>query len=113
MRMRGKVLRAPSSNPGLLIVEGQQYRFSAGSVWKSGIPPKPGLDVEVDLDQNLRILAITVLSKSQLGQERTFIVKAKRKRGEILGKIVAQCSEHLSLRSILKRLGGNTWNRSQ
>jgi hypothetical protein len=115
MKMRGKVLRAPSSGPGLLIVEGQQYRFSLDGVWKSEIPPKPGLDVEVDLDHKLQVLAITVLPDSQLGKERAevSIRKAKQKRTEILGKIVAQCGEHLRLRSILKRLGGNTWNRSQ
>jgi hypothetical protein len=115
MKMRGKVLRAPGSNPGLLIMEGQQYRFALDGVWKSEIPPKPGLDVEAELDNKLQILAITILPDSQLGKERAEAgtTKAKQKRGETLGKIVAQCGEHLGLRGILKRLGGNTWNRSQ
>ena len=40
MKKRGKVLRDTTLGPGLLIVEGQQYRFTLQGVWKSAAPPK-------------------------------------------------------------------------
>ena len=35
MTKRGRVLRVPGDTPGLLMVEGQQFRFAADSLWKS------------------------------------------------------------------------------
>src|SRR5512147_1427874 len=64
MTKRGKVLRDPTAGPGLLMVEGQQYLFALEPVWKSDVPPKPGLVVDVDLDGSGKIQAITVVPES-------------------------------------------------
>jgi hypothetical protein len=48
---RGKILRDPRAGPGLLMIEGRQYWFSMEGVWKSEVPPKPGLAVDVKLDR--------------------------------------------------------------
>jgi hypothetical protein len=48
---RGKILRDPRTGPGLLMIEGRQYSFSMEGVWKSEVPPKPGLAVDVKLDR--------------------------------------------------------------
>jgi hypothetical protein len=70
MITRGKVLRAPLAEPGLLMVEGQQYKFALEGVWKSDVPAKPGLVVNVDLDANGRVQSMTVVPDSQLAKEQ-------------------------------------------
>src|SRR6202040_2176347 len=69
MKKRGKVLRDPRTGPGLLMIEGRQFWFCLEGIWKSEIPPKPGLTVDVKLDHAGRILAITAVSDSQLAEE--------------------------------------------
>ncbi len=92
MKMRGKVLREPNAGPGLLMIQGQQYKFSLDGLWKSEIPAKPGLDVDVDLDQNLQILAITVIPESQIAKEQAeeAMAKVKEKGGKILSDLIAR-----------------------
>lgn len=69
MRARGKVLRAPNSAPGLVMIEGQQFWFSCDSAWKSEIAPEPGLVVSVDLDRELQVVAVTPVPEAQLHRE--------------------------------------------
>ena len=76
MTKRGKVLRDTTLGPGLLIMEGQQYRFSLEGEWKSGVPPKPGQVVNVELDVQGKIQGITVVSDSQLAREQAEAVLA-------------------------------------
>jgi len=103
MKKRGKVLRDPRTGPGLtgpdrlrpglLMIEGQQYRFCLEGIWKSEIPPKPGLTVDVKLDHAGRILAITAVPDSQLAEEQAErSVNATNMAGvKILRKIAAKC----------------------
>jgi hypothetical protein len=70
MRKRGKVLRDPYAGPGLVMIEGQQYRFSLEGIWKSESLAKPGVVVDVDLDRNFEIVGITAVSESQLAKEQ-------------------------------------------
>jgi hypothetical protein len=103
MKKRGKVLRDPRTGPGLsgpdrtlpglLMIEGRQHWFNLEGVWKSEIPPKPGLAVDVKLDQAGRILAITAVSDSQLAEEQAErSVDATKLAGvKILRKIAAKC----------------------
>ena len=70
MTKRGRVLRDTTSGPGLLMMEGQQHRFSLEGVWKSETPPKPGLVVDVELDARGKVQGITVVPDSQLAREQ-------------------------------------------
>ena len=89
MRKRGKVLRDPQAGPGLLMIEGRQYPFLL-TVWNSEGPPKPGLPVDVQFAQNGQILAVTVVSESQIAKERT--EAARQGRGwKLLDKLAAIC----------------------
>jgi len=92
MAKRGKVLRDPISGPGLLMVEGQQYSFALEGVWKSEVPAKPGLAVDVEFDPAGKIASITAVSESQLAKEQTeaALKAAKDQGGKILGQIVAK-----------------------
>jgi hypothetical protein len=70
MIKRGRVLRDPGTGSGLLMVEGQQYKFALEGVWKSDLPPKPGLVVDVELDARGKVQGITAVSDSQLAKEQ-------------------------------------------
>ena len=79
MKKRGKVLRDTNLGPGLLIVEGQQYRFTLQSAWKSTAPPKPGLVVDVEIDAQGAVHSVTVVPGSQLAQEQAEADVARRR----------------------------------
>jgi hypothetical protein len=80
MKKRGKVLRDATSGPGLLIIEGQQYRFSREDAWKSEEPPRTGLVVDVQLDDRGKVNAITVVPESQLILERAESARLKERK---------------------------------
>jgi hypothetical protein len=91
MRTRGKVLRVPNGGPGLLMIEGQQFRFALEG-WKSETPPRPGLMVFAELDRNLQVIGADVIPESQLAQEQAEVTVSKSKEtgGEIVGKLVSR-----------------------
>ena len=102
MQKRGKILRDPCTGPGLLMIEGQQYWFHRDGVWKSEVPPKPGLAVDVKFDQAGQILAITAVSESPLavGQAQRSVDTAEATAAvKILRKIAAKCRMTNPLRS--------------
>jgi hypothetical protein len=92
MSKRGKVLRDPYAGPGLLMVEGQQHSFGLEVVWKSDVPAKPGLAVDVDFDPEGRITGITAVPDSQLAKEQAELAlrTARNKGGALLSQIAAQ-----------------------
>jgi len=78
MTKRGRVLRDTTSGPGLLMIEGQQFPFSLEGQWRSGVPPKPGLVVDVELDTCGKVQGITLVPESQLAKERAEAALASR-----------------------------------
>jgi hypothetical protein len=92
MKKRGKILRDPRTGPGLLMIEGRQYWFSVADLWKSEIPPRPGLDVEAKFDRAGEILAITAVCDSELAREQRpqSTIPPKTTGAAILRKISAK-----------------------
>ena len=92
MAKRGKILRDANAGPGLLMVEGQQYPFALECVWKSEVPPRPGLAVDVDFDSTGKISGITAVQEAQLAKEQAeAALKAAREQGgRLFGQIVAK-----------------------
>jgi hypothetical protein len=85
MPKRGKILRDPHAGPGLLIVEGRQHQFFLEGVWKSDVPAKPGLAVDVEFDGQGTLNAITAVPESQLAKEQAEIaLAAAKQRGAAL-----------------------------
>jgi len=83
MKKRGKVLR--DIGPGLLMVEGQQYPFTLEGIWKSDVPPKPGMVVDVEFDREGKIIAIFAVAESQLAKEQAEAAMAvAREKGAAL-----------------------------
>jgi hypothetical protein len=63
MRKRGKILRAGTPGSSLLMVDGQQYPFSIQDLWRSEVPPKSGMTVEVEFEQYGKIHAIYAVAE--------------------------------------------------
>jgi len=69
-RVRGTIVKAPDSTPGLLFVQGQQKSFTLEGVWKSPVAPVPNMIVDVDLDASGSISGLTAVDQHQLSKER-------------------------------------------
>ncbi len=70
MTKRGKVLRDANAGPGLISIDGQHHQFTLEGVWRSDVPPTPGMQVTVEFAPDLRILSITAVSESQIAKEQ-------------------------------------------
>jgi hypothetical protein len=83
------------------MIEGRQYWFCLEGVWKSDFLPKPGLTVDVKLDQVGQILAITALPESQLAEQQTerSMNTPRAVVVKILRKIAVKCGITNLLRS--------------
>ena len=93
MKKRGKILRDPGASPGLLMIEGRQYRFCLEAVWTSEVPPKPGLAVDVQFDRAGQILAITAVSEPPLADKpaERFASTARAAAMTILRRVATKC----------------------
>ena len=93
MKKRGKILRDPRSGPGLLMIEGRQYWFRLEGVWKTELPPTPGLDVEVKLDRAGQIVVITTTAESPRAESQSQRSRdaAQGAGMRVLSKIAAKC----------------------
>jgi hypothetical protein len=96
MKKRGKVLRSADSGPGLLMVDGQQYVFSLEGMWKSEVPPRLGMVVEVEFEQYGKIHAIYAIAESQVAREQTeaALTVAKEKGSALVSSLVARFGLH-------------------
>ncbi|WP_332875675.1 hypothetical protein [Massilia sp. S19_KUP03_FR1] len=85
MKNRGKILRDTNAGPGLLSIALEQYPFTLEHHWKSDVPPKVGMVVEVALDASGAVLTATPVAESQLAKEQAEqAMKAAKARGGIL-----------------------------
>ena len=74
------------------MIEGQQFRFALDGVWRSEVPPKPGLDVEVELDHILQVTGITVVPAFRIEREHAQGKRSivKRMDGDAGHKLIAK-----------------------
>ena len=79
MRTRGKVLRVPSAGPGLIMIQGQQFKFSEKSVRDSEVSPQPGAVVNVELDRDLQVVAVTPVPDWELEKEEVEQANSERR----------------------------------
>jgi len=82
VKKQGKILRDATTGPGLLILEGQQFRFSVPGTWRSKQAPAPGMSVEVEFGSAGEILSIQPISEIQ-------IAKVEGRALRIFGRLLA------------------------
>ena len=91
MTKRGRVLRVPGETPGLLMVEGQQFRFAMGGLWKSEVPPAPGLVVEVIINDSSQVVAVAAVSDTHPGTQQEKVTSSKAKAAQVVAQTIARC----------------------
>jgi hypothetical protein len=69
MRKRGRILRDTSVGPGLLTVEGTQYTFLLEGMWRSEVPPRAGMAVDVVFDRTGAPATVSAVSEGQVAKE--------------------------------------------
>jgi len=106
MTKRGRVLRDTNAGPGLLTVGGKQYSFLLEGMWRSEVPPRPGMTVDVNFDSDGAPAEVFAVSESQIAKEQ-----AKRafsgalRHGEALGGAVTGGIGASVGRGLKRRLG--------
>lgn len=92
MTKRGKVLRDTSAGPGLIMVDGQQYSFQLEGIWKSEVPPRTGLVVDVSFLDDGSVSSITAVAESQLAKEQAeqAMAIAREKGSALVSSAVAK-----------------------
>lgn len=68
--LRGTVLRSPSTEPGLLFVDGRQLPFVQDGVWQSAQVPEPGLVVDVWLNENGQVTRVVAVDRTAAAREQ-------------------------------------------
>ncbi len=69
MRKRGRVLRDTNAGPGLLTAEGKQYSFVLEGMWRSEVPPRLGMLVDVHFDSEGAPATVYAVSDGQVERE--------------------------------------------
>jgi hypothetical protein len=70
MTKRGRILRDTNIGPGLLTVDGTQYTFLLEGMWKSEVPPRAGMSVDVLFDQTGTPEGVYAVSETQIAKEQ-------------------------------------------
>lgn len=68
---RGRILRDTGVGPGLLTVEGIQYTFQLEGMWRSEVPPRAGMAVDVVFDRTGAPATVCAVSEGQVAKEQT------------------------------------------
>jgi len=79
MTKRGKILRDTSAGQGLLSMEGKQFPFDLEGVWKSALAPALNMVVDVELNDEGKVVALHVVPEAQLAKEQAAIALAAAK----------------------------------
>jgi hypothetical protein len=70
MKKRGRILRDTSVGPGLLTVEGTQYTFLLEGMWRSEVPPRTGMPVDVSFDPAGSPEMVYAVSEGQIAKDQ-------------------------------------------
>lgn len=67
---RGKVLRDTHAGPGLLVVDSVQHSFTLENMWRSDIPPRTGMVVDVTFAPDGALASVSAVSEAQVAKEQ-------------------------------------------
>lgn len=70
MTKRGRILRDTNTGPGVLTVEGAQYTFTLEKMWRSDVPPRIGMPVDVFFAPDGVLEAVDAVSEGQIAKEQ-------------------------------------------
>ncbi len=92
MPRRGTILRDTSAGAGLLVVEGTQYPFDLAGIWRSDIPPRAGMVVDVEIDASGQVTLVTAVPESVLAREKAdqAMAAVKERGGAVASAMVTR-----------------------
>lgn len=96
---RGKILRDTTLGAGLIAVGGEQYTFTLEGIWKSQVPPSPGMNVDVEFGSNGEVIAISSVPESQIAREQAELVLAAARKTS--GKLASGAVERFGMPSLI------------
>lgn len=67
---RGKIMRDTNAGPGIIFVNGEQKEFHLEHHWKSAVPPKVGATVEVQLNEQGGVFALSLVDEAEIAKEQ-------------------------------------------
>lgn len=70
MTRRGRILRDTTVGPGLLVVDETQLQFTLERMWRSDVPPLPGMVVDVEVNGS-DVVSVCPVPRRQLAREYT------------------------------------------
>ncbi|HET9409566.1 MAG TPA: hypothetical protein VFO39_20160 [Candidatus Sulfotelmatobacter sp.] len=85
LHVRSKIIKVPDASPGLIFINGQQKEFRIENMWKSPVAPAPNMNVDVDLDSNGTIVAVSQVPDAQIAREQAEVaLKGATEKGKKL-----------------------------
>lgn len=74
MIKRGRILRDTNSGAGLISAEGKQYEFTLENSWDCDLPPKVGMVVDLELDNDGKLTAAWAVDQKELAKEQANLI---------------------------------------
>ena len=92
MARRGTILRDTSAGTGLLVVDGTQHPFELTGMWRSTVPPRTGMVVDVAFDDAGAVVGVSAVAESVLARERAdqAMAAVKDRGGALAGAMVSR-----------------------
>jgi hypothetical protein len=69
-KARGTLIRVPDSEPGIIVVNGEQKSFTLQGVWKSPVAPALNMAVELEFDSRGAVTSVTAVDSEPFNRER-------------------------------------------
>lgn len=73
---RGRVLRDTHAGPGLLVVDSVQHLFTLENMWRSDVPPRAGMVVDVTFTSDGALASVAAVPEAQVAKEQAQTVLA-------------------------------------
>jgi hypothetical protein len=107
MIQRGRVLRDTQSGPGLLSVNGKQHTFTLEQNWRSEMPPRSGMVVELSFDSEGLLDGVQTVPESILAREQAAasLSEAQHASRKLASRLVARFGWPTLLSELLLVLG--------
>lgn len=101
MKKRGRILREASNGPGLITCEGQQLEFQLEGLWTADTAPVIDTVVDIEVDENNKISALSPVSEGQLAKEQAdkALQMAKDKGGVVLNEAIRRVGKPVLISS--------------
>ena len=97
MVRRGRILRDTNSGPGVLSVDGRQYTFALEDMWRSEVPPRLGMMVNVNFDGEGAPSSVFAVPESEIMREQAQRARSRQTEGRYIAVLAPRRSTLIAL----------------